>query len=182
MKWLKALDKNGACFRYLCSKFPHVSDAKLKEGIFVGPDIRKLMADADFEIQMTQVEKEAWLSFKAVIEGFLGNNKSPNYESLVRDMLQKFQNLGCNMSLKIHFLFSHLDYFPQNLGAVSEEQGERFHQDIKHMEKRYQGRWNVNMMADYCWNLKRDTEVLPSQNVPKRSFGKKRKRTMRKKS
>ena len=136
------------------------------------------MADADFEIQMTQVEKEAWLSFKAVIEGFLGNNKSPNYESLVRDMLQKFQNLGCNMSLKIHFLFSHLDYFPQNLGAVSEEQGERFHQDIKNMENWYQGRWNGNMMAD----LKKDNELLPSQTVPKRSFGKKRKRTMRKKS
>jgi hypothetical protein len=35
------------------------------------------------------------------------------------------------MSLKVHFLNAHLDYFPKNLGAVSEEQGERFHQDIK---------------------------------------------------
>jgi hypothetical protein len=35
------------------------------------------------------------------------------------------------MSLKVHFLNAHLDYFPENLGAVSEEQGERFHQDIK---------------------------------------------------
>ncbi|GFV91345.1 uncharacterized protein TNCV_898621 [Trichonephila clavipes] len=46
------------------------------------------------------------------------------------------------MSVKVHFLHSHLDYFPENLGAVSEEQGERFHQDIKEMERRYQGRWN----------------------------------------
>ncbi|GBP90238.1 hypothetical protein EVAR_100685_1 [Eumeta japonica] len=30
------------------------------------------------------------------------------------------------MSLKIHFLHSHLDFFPQNLGAVSDEHGERF--------------------------------------------------------
>ncbi|GFV84761.1 HTH_Tnp_Tc3_2 domain-containing protein [Trichonephila clavipes] len=60
------------------------------------------------------------------------------------------------MSVKVHFLHSHLDYFPENLGAVSEEQGERFHQDIKEMERRYQGRWNVNMMADYCWMLKRE--------------------------
>ncbi|GFW68345.1 uncharacterized protein TNCV_2263341 [Trichonephila clavipes] len=59
------------------------------------------------------------------------------------------------MSVKVHFLHSHLDYFSENLGAVSEEQGERFHQDIKEMERRYQGRWNVNMMADYCWMLKR---------------------------
>jgi len=43
------------------------------------------------------------------------------------------------MSLKIHFLESHLDFFPENLGEVSDEHCERFHQDIMVMEKRYQG-------------------------------------------
>ena len=43
------------------------------------------------------------------------------------------------MSLKIHFLDSHLDSFPENLGDYSEEQAERFHQDFAKMEKRYQG-------------------------------------------
>ncbi|GFX77484.1 uncharacterized protein TNCV_1743821 [Trichonephila clavipes] len=47
-------------------------------------------------------------------------------------------------------------WMKENLGAVSEEQGERFHLDIREMERRYQGRWNVNMMADYCWMLKRE--------------------------
>ena len=61
------------------------------------------------------------------------------------------------MSLKLHFLASHLDYFPPNLGAVNEEQGERFHQDLKDVERRYQGRWDVNMMADYCWSVARQT-------------------------
>jgi hypothetical protein len=55
-------------------------------------------------------------------------------------MLDKFKELGCNMSFKVHFLDSHLDNFPANLGAVSEEQAERFHQDIKEMERRCQGR------------------------------------------
>jgi hypothetical protein len=41
------------------------------------------------------------------------------------------------MSLKIHFLNSHLDIFSENIGAVSEEQGERFYQDIKEMEGRH---------------------------------------------
>ncbi|GFX82409.1 uncharacterized protein TNCV_2870901 [Trichonephila clavipes] len=89
-------------------------------------------------------------------QGFLGNKNDPNYKALVAELLQKYKILGCNMSVKVHFLHSHLDYFPENLGAVNEEQGERFHQDIKEMERRYQGRWNVNMMADYCWMLKRD--------------------------
>ncbi|KYQ49069.1 hypothetical protein ALC60_11871 [Trachymyrmex zeteki] len=61
------------------------------------------------------------------------------------------------MNLKLHFLDSHLDTFPENLGDFSEEQGERFHQDIKVMETRYQGRWDVNMMADFCWTLKRES-------------------------
>jgi hypothetical protein len=60
------------------------------------------------------------------------------------------------MSLKVHFLDSHLDFFPENLGVVSDEHGERFHQDISNMEKRYQGKWSPSMLADYCWILKRD--------------------------
>ncbi|UYV71828.1 SETMAR [Cordylochernes scorpioides] len=65
------------------------------------------------------------------------------------------------MSLKIHFLHSHLDFFPDNLGAVSDEHGERFHQAISSMEKRYQGKWSPGMLSDYCWALKRD---LPQAN------------------
>ena len=35
------------------------------------------------------------------------------------------------MSVKVHFLHSHLNYFPENLKAMIKEQGESFHQDIK---------------------------------------------------
>ena len=34
---------------------------------------------------------------------------------------------------------SHLSFFPSNLGAVSGEHGERFHQEISTIEERYQG-------------------------------------------
>jgi len=60
------------------------------------------------------------------------------------------------MSLKIHFLESHLDFFPENLGEVSDKHGERFHQDIMTTEKWYQGKWTSSMLVDYCWTLKRD--------------------------
>ena len=39
--------------------------------------------------------------------------------------------MGCRMSVKLHFLRSHLDFFQENLGDFSEEHGERFHQDIE---------------------------------------------------
>jgi hypothetical protein len=114
------------------------------------------MKDKDFEKTMNAREKETWTAFRSVTENFLGNNKDPNYKDIVETMLENFKNLGCNMSVKVHFLHSHIEYFPENLGCFGEEQGERFHHDIKEMEKMYQGRWNEHMMADYCWMLKRD--------------------------
>ena len=85
------------------------------------------------------------------------------------------------MSIKVHFLHAHLDYFPDNLGDVSEEQRERFHQGIKEMERRYQGRWDVRMMADYCWMLKRDRPTAEyARKTTKRSFSGKRERFSKK--
>jgi hypothetical protein len=105
---------------------------------------------------MTEIEEDAWNVFKEVVKKFRGNVKDPLYKEIVRNMLDKFKLLCCKMSLKLHFLASHLDYFPPNLGAVSEEQSKRFHQDMKDVERRYQGRWDENMMADYCWSIARD--------------------------
>lgn len=153
--FVKALTQDGDTFKYLQEKFPRISDAKIKAGIFVGPQIRELFKDTQFTLRMTGLELHAWNGFKSVVENFLGNNKSADYAKIVENMIQRYHALGSRMSVKIHFLNSHLDYFPANLGAFSEEQGERFHQDICEMERRYQGRWNVNMMADYCWSLKR---------------------------
>ncbi|KAH9632283.1 hypothetical protein HF086_010208 [Spodoptera exigua] len=143
-----------------------VSDAKIKEGIFVGPQIRELIKDSTFEENLSDLEKSAWKSFKNVVANFLGNHKSDSYRELVSELLLSYQALGCNMSLKIHFLDSHLDFFPDNLGAVSDEHGERFHQDISDMEKRYQGKWSPNMLADYCWTIKRDQ---PEANYSRKS-------------
>jgi hypothetical protein len=56
-----------------------------------------------------------------------------------------------------HFLSSHLNFFPENCGSVSDEHGERFHQDIAAMEGRYKGKWSPSMLADYCWTLMRDS-------------------------
>ncbi|GBM05121.1 hypothetical protein AVEN_197689-1 [Araneus ventricosus] len=114
------------------------------------------MKDENFETKMETNERKARESFKLVITSFLGNKKDPNYKSIEEEMIKNFKILGCSMNLKVHFLDSHLDYFPENLCAVSEEQGEVFHQDIKEMKRRYQGKWNVSMIADYCWMLQRD--------------------------
>ena len=76
--------------------------------------------------------------FKRICKDFLGNHKAANYQDVVQDLLTSHKDMWCNMILKIHFLESHLDFFPENLGEVSDEHGERFHQDILAMEKQYQ--------------------------------------------
>ncbi|GFV09184.1 uncharacterized protein TNCV_4077861 [Trichonephila clavipes] len=57
-QFVKALDKEGECFKYLCEQFPGLSDAKLKEDIFVGPDTRKLLKDETFVTKMEMKEKK----------------------------------------------------------------------------------------------------------------------------
>ena len=57
--FVKALDKSGAGFHYLKEKFPRVSDSKIKEGIFVDPQIRALIRDGNLEDLLSQIEKSA---------------------------------------------------------------------------------------------------------------------------
>ncbi|KAI5696331.1 hypothetical protein M8J76_008968 [Diaphorina citri] len=170
-QFVKALDHESDCFKFICMKMKGLSMEKIKAGIFDGPQIRQLIKDPNFVSSMSEKERKAWTSFVAVVENFLGNKKSLDYKALVDQLMSSYKELGCNMSIKVHFLHNHLDRFPENLGDKSEEQGERFHQDIKTMEDRYQGRWDVHMMADYCWNLKRDyPKQKHSRQSKKRSF------------
>ncbi|CAK9833042.1 hypothetical protein ANTRET_LOCUS9781 [Anthophora retusa] len=156
--FVKALNKESQAFTYLRTIFKSLSFAKIKDGVFDGPQIKKLLGDEEFERYLSPAEAAAWNSFKLIVSDFLGNNKSPNYEMIVEDLLQKYARIGANMSLKIHFLQSHLNFFPENLGDVSDEHGERFHQEMKTIERRYQGFWDERMMGDYIWFLIRETE------------------------
>jgi len=164
--FVKGIDKRGRGFEYVRNKFPNVIDTKIEEGIFIGPQIRELMQDKQFDEDMNETERNAWLSFKRICKDFLGNHKSVNSQDVVQDLFTSYKAMGCNMSLKIHFLESHLDFFRENLGEVSDEHSERFHQDILAMEKRYQDKWTSSMLADYCWTMKRN---VPEANYRRKS-------------
>ena len=99
-----------------------------------------MLGSKKLEDHMAVLEKDAWKSFCNAAHGFLGRNKPHNYEDSLETLLQTYCKLGSRMSLKIHYLHSHLDFFRPNLTDVSEEYVERFHQNIQVMEKRYQGR------------------------------------------
>ena len=58
-QFVKALRKEGECFKYLCDQFPGLFEHKLKEGVFVGPDFRKVMKDENFEKKIEKKRKRS---------------------------------------------------------------------------------------------------------------------------
>ena len=108
--FVKAMNQKEAAFTHLRETFPRLSEAKLKEGIFIGSQIRDFIKNEYFDKLFQGDEKAVWDSFKFVLKGFLGNRRAQNYEDLVNNLLQSYHKLGCNMSLKKHFLHSHLDF------------------------------------------------------------------------
>jgi hypothetical protein len=50
----------------------------LKEGVFIGPQIRDLIKDEYFDRLLHGDEKSAWDSFKSVVKGFLENRRAQN--------------------------------------------------------------------------------------------------------
>ena len=75
--FVKGMDKTGRGFEYMKNKFLNVSDAKIKDSIFIGPQIRELMQDSifigpqirelmqdkQFDADLNETERNAWLSF-----------------------------------------------------------------------------------------------------------------------
>jgi len=107
------MDRTGSAFKYLAEKFPRLSEAKIKEGVFVGPQIRKLFRDDMFNNLLQGDYKKIWDPFRLVPTNILGNIRAENYKELIEVMLSLYHKLGWNksMSLKRHMLHSHLDFF-----------------------------------------------------------------------
>lgn len=126
------------------------------------------MQCTDFDACLTEIEKRAWIAVKHVITNFLGNTRDPDYEAIVEEMLEAYRIMGISMSLKIHFMHSHLDFFPENLGSVSDEHGEKFHQTLAKIEARYKGKSSVSMLADYCWSIQHEALEIKHKRQLKR--------------
>jgi hypothetical protein len=145
--FIKAMDRTGSTFKYLAEKFPLLSEAKIKERVFVGFQIRNLYRDDMFSSLLQGDEKKAWDTFRLVSSNFLGNIRAENYKELIEDM-SFFHKLGCNMSLRIHIFIPIWISSPDNCCMFSDGHGERFHQEIATIKKIYQGKCST--MADYC--------------------------------
>jgi hypothetical protein len=122
---VKEMDTEREGFSYLRQKFPKIYEAKMKEVIVLGSQITELLEDQDFSTKLASTERTAWKVFQNVCRNVLGNEKAENCSETVQQLISSHSAIGCNMSLKLRFLLSHLDFFSENMTAVSDEHGER---------------------------------------------------------
>ena len=96
---MKGVDKTGRGFEFTRKKFPNVSDAKIKEGIYIGPQIRELMQDKQFDEGLNVTERNECLFFKRICKDCLGTDKATNYRDVVQDLFISYKAMGCNKIL-----------------------------------------------------------------------------------
>ena len=106
---VKALDSEGEPMKTLKNIFPRLSAAKIKEGVFVGPDTRKLMKSQQFQDALSPVELRAWNAIKKCVENFLGMFSYFNH-------LNNIRTITLNV---IYYLF--LFYFQSNIDLLITE-------------------------------------------------------------
>ena len=84
------MNKQGEGSEYWREKFLKISDSKLKDGIFIGPQIREIINDDLFAHLLTETEKYVWLTCRAICLHFLGNVKAENYKQAFEDLLNAY--------------------------------------------------------------------------------------------
>jgi hypothetical protein len=81
------MDKESEDFAYLRKEIPKISEAKMKEGIFVGPQIKQLLEDHDFSTKLNATERRTWEAFEKACRTFLGSEKAENYSDTVQELV-----------------------------------------------------------------------------------------------
>lgn len=114
---------------FLSGKFPQQSNAKIKEGIFVGPQINEVLKDQTFKQIFTGKEKAASELLKVLFIDFCVQK------------VGKYVGIVVNNIMKILWIS-----FPDNYDAMSDKHCKGFHQDIATIE------WRCRVGGMYlCW-------------------------------
>lgn len=113
----------------------------------------------NFDGLLTDIQKTAWIAFKSFCFHFCSNKASGEGKIWAKRLVESFEQMGCLMSVKVHYIHNHLDKFPANPSQSSDEMGERAHQDLKLIEKRFAGKNLLNALCEYCWTLTRESDL-----------------------
>lgn len=171
-KFIKALNRESKGFAFspskvsmkkTCSNLKQVYLLVLKQGN--SPGLLVLMMH-------WILLNSAWMSLKPTIANFLGNHRNSQYRKVVYDLMKNFRQLGARMSVKMHFLRSHLNYyiFQKNVETSVENRVSAFSKISVLWRNPIKVYENVNFLADYCWCLKRDVESAKHLSIPEETI------------
>lgn len=69
-------------------------------------------------VHMTTLEINSWNSLAGAVQNLLDNYWSNDYCNVVESILNSYRALVAIMSIKINFMYTHLDKFPENCGTI----------------------------------------------------------------
>jgi len=116
---VKCTDKTGLGFQCMRNQFPNVSDAKIEEVIFIGPQIRELMQDKQFDQGVNETERNAWLSFNRICNDFLRYHKKSELSRCCAGPVDFVQSYGMQYEFESPLSGVTLGFFCQNISAKS---------------------------------------------------------------
>lgn len=130
-----------------------LSKEKVHNGIFVGPQIKKLLSNEHFQMLLNEEERKAYDSIVATIKCVLYPSSTPieAQKDIVTGLITNLIKMGCNYSPKMHCVHSHLEHLKSTQYSVSDEHGEKVHQTMKACEAWYDGKELKSMLADFIW-------------------------------
>ena len=111
------MNKEGEGFVYLRHKFPRTSEAKIKEGIFVGPQVKQPFQDPDFRNQFISAERNAWEAFENACSNFLGNKKIRKLRRICGGATFLLLCLGVQHVIENPFPATSFGFFPGKYGC-----------------------------------------------------------------
>lgn len=107
----------------------------MKLSIYVGLQICQFASVEDFggTIDKTECMNESGLAYIQRCMQKSSEKAEAQLDCLVKSLTKCYQYLGCNMSLKIYFLYSHYSFLNDEGGARN-ELGEKFNKNIVLMD------------------------------------------------
>lgn len=102
-----------------------LNSAKLKEDIFLGPQIRKMLKINEFEKIFTLKELKACEVFHSVCHDLRSNNAELDYQECPEKLFEIHRE--CEISLKFLSLLISPQHHPPKSGTVWDEHGKCFH-------------------------------------------------------
>jgi len=168
--FVKVMNQEEAALTYLWEKFPRLSEAKLKECVFIGPQIWDLIKDEYFDQLLQGEENAAWDSSKFVIKRIFGKQKGSKLWGPCKQPFAELPDIRLIHVTKNTLPSLSFGFFSGELWCSEWWTWKRFDQHISSMEKRYQGKWNCAMLADCCWTLARDDPTVEYKRQAKRKI------------